>query len=501
MVSLIRHSLSFHWKRIPVTGRICLFGIIFFNLAALWGVHTTIWGDWQEYLMMQVGVAEFGRIDVVPEAAPIAEKYLRQENPFLNLPWKYDYLGIYVNKPASVAGAYRSPVDGRYYFGHFFFYNILTVPAHYFCRLVGVSPFRAMTLTNAWLICLVLFYICFENRLQPSSRLWALILATFSPMAWYFDFKGPEVLTQASVFAATVAWLVGRHVLSAIFILPGTLQNPSAAAFFLLPFFSLIIRKEYRKLLTTLSLSLLSFAPALFYYLHFQTPNVLVRGSMNPDNITVARLAGVYLDLQQGMVVGFPFTMTAYVLLSFYLFQKRKFWFLALLPVTVLMLLPLLAQENWHPGQIRILRYAAWAGMMLQAGLIGLFQEVSPRILRTAVISLIAANAVYIAVCGYVWQHDYYYCDFNKAARWVLRHYPHLYHPDIEIFAECTFREERSFSSDSIIVYRDPEPDKIYKVAVRLPVRESFLSDTLGTYYQQHRRLKYAGKGWAYLVP
>lgn len=501
MASLISRLLSIPRRRIPGSAWLCLCGIIFFNWAALWGVHSSIWGDWQEYLMMQVGLAEFGRIDVVPEAAPIAEKYLRQENPSLNLPWKHDYLGIYVNKPASVAGAFRSPVDGRYYFGHFFFYNILTVPAHHLCRLLGVSPFRAMTLTNAWLICLVLFYICFENRLRPASRFWALVLAAFSPMAWYFDFKGPEVLTQASVFAATVAWLVGRHVLSAIFILPGALQNPSAAAFFLLPFFSLMLRKDYRKLLTTVSLSLLTFAPALFFYLHFRAPNVLVAGFMDPANITAGRLAGAYLDLQQGMIIGFPFTLTAYILLSFFFLRERKFWFLAMMPVTVLMLLPLLAQENWHPGQIRVFRYAAWAGMILHAGLIGLFQVVSPWILRTAAMILIATNAFYNAACGYVWQHDYYYCDFNKAARWVLRHYPHLYHPDIEIFAECTFKEERSFSSDSIIVYRDPEPDKIYKVAVRLPVREEFLSDSLGTYYQQHRRLKNAGKGWAYLVP
>jgi hypothetical protein len=364
-----------------------------------------------------------------------------------------------------------------------------------------------MTLTNAWLISLVLVYITSEKKLLPQAQFWAMILAVFSPMAWYLDFKGPEVLTQASVFSAAIAWLAGRPILSALFILPGSLQNPSAAFFSLLPLAFLLFRKEYRKLFITGGISLLSLLPSLFYYVKFRQPNLLVAGFINPDNITLRRLAGAYLDVQQGMVVGFPFVLLAFIFLCFYsvLFHKcelnYKVWLVV--PVSVIMLLPLLAQENWHPGQIRLLRYAAWVGMLFQAALLIPFQSsinFSP-ILRIIVSVCILLNSYYIAYLGFVWQKDYYYCDFNKTARWLLSHHPYCYNPDIEIFAECVFKEEKDFSKDSLIIYHAPSTGAIKKVAVRLPAAVKLLADSLGEYYLRHQNLKIVEKGWAYLRP
>lgn len=90
--------------------------------------------------MMQVGLAEFGRVHVVPEAAIIAEKYLQEIDLSSKLYWKDSYLQMNDSEVKAMAGAYKSTKNGKYYFGHFFLYNILTIPAHFFCKAAGIPP-------------------------------------------------------------------------------------------------------------------------------------------------------------------------------------------------------------------------------------------------------------------------------------------------------------------------------------------------------------------------
>ncbi|MCX7650699.1 MAG: hypothetical protein N2050_09125 [Flavobacteriales bacterium] len=487
--------------------RIALAGLwlmcaVFLHGAAFRWLPTRIWGDWQEYLMMQVGIAEYGRLSVVPEAAEKADHYVQEADTSARLLWRADFEKLAHAEIPAVAGAYRSPRNGKYYFGHFFFYNILTVPAHYLCLWLDIPPFRAMTLTNVWIWLAVLAYVLLENRFPWKARALAFALGVLSPMAWYLDFKGPELLTQAGIFAAVLSCLARRPFLSITCTLVAALQNPSAAAWMIVPLWRLVKEKNYLKLVKGLILASLVWLPSAFYMYLFNTPNVLASSFLQTENITLSRLWSAYLDLQQGLILGYPLAFPIFLIWALVRAFKKDFEGLAWLGITVLMWLPLLSQSNWHPGQIRMLRYGAWIGLVFQAGLVGIYLQTSKNIFKYLLSVVLGFNIWYFIATGFIFQQNYYYCDFNSAVRWVFRNRPSWYNPDIEIFAECVLKFEKDFTQDSILIYRDPKSGAPLKVAIKKGLSDSFLRNSLDEHFLLRNPYRSpAGRNWFYLNP
>lgn len=492
-------SRAFPYQKVLLWILVTAFSL-FFIICSIYLIPTKIWGDWQEYLMMQVGLAEFGKVHVVPEAAINAEKYIQEVDTSYKLYWKDSYLQMNDSKVSAMAGAYKSKRNGKYYFGHFFLYNILTIPAHNFCKGVGIPPFRAMSLTNALMIVALLIYLGLEKGLSVPTRIVGVLLAVFSPLSWYLDFKGPEVMTQASVFAAMTGFMANRTLLPVTIITISSMQNPSSAAFLLPVLGRLVMNKNWKKLFLSCLVASFICLPVIFNLYHFGKANIMASHALQMQLLSGKRLWSAFFDLQQGMIVGFPVTMPLFLFLVIYAFFKKELLPFIWIPVVIVMLLPLLTQGNWHPGQIRMLRYSAWAGMVFHAGVLWVFSN--PLLFKYKKIALffVLVTIFYFINTKFVFQQNYYYCEFNNTTRWILRNYPDCYNPEIEIFAECTFKYEKDFSEDSLIVYRDPLTGEVAKVAVRKGISEAFLRDTLGEYAKNHTKRRTAGQVWEYLL-
>lgn len=350
------------------------------------------------------------------------------------------------------------------------------------------------------MVAALLFYLGLENRLSISARLVGVLLAVFSPLSWYLDFKGPEVMTQAAVFAAMIGYLANRTLFPVTIITLCAMQNPSSGAFLLPVLGRLLINKNWKKLLLCCLIASFICLPIIFNLYHFGKPNIMASHALHLQLLSGKRLWSAFFDLQQGMIVGFPFTMPLFLFLAIYALFKWELSPLTWIPIVILMLLPLLAQGNWHPGQIRVLRYSAWAGMVFQAGVLWAFLNPSLFKFQNIVLFLVFITMFYFIKTKFVFQQNYYYCEFNDTAKWFLRHYPDCYNPEIEIFAECTFKYEKDFSEDSLIIYQDPLTGDTAKVAVRRGISEVFLRNILGEYAKSHNKRKNAGQGWEYLM-
>lgn len=379
---------------------------------------------------------------------------------------------------------------GEYFGYHFWIYPLINLPAKAFLAALRMNELKAFQLTNAILISLTLVYVLLFSKQSPFARFTLTLLYLSGCIFFYLLWPHPEVCIAASILISGCAFLDQRIYLAAIAACLATLQNPSVVfllasilIFFVVKNFKSHIlpnpRDFLKKYIWLGFIAVISLFPYVFYYYHYQIPNLIVaRGFVNPNLISWERFLSTLFDLNQGLVVGFPgvlfgiVILLAYRIISVILKQKRPIVNQSdiLLVAFLLMLQPTLSQTNWNHGQEIFSRYAFWGGMALIIWVSANIAEVKG-LLKYWLLPIILGLQIFPNELFFKRPWDGHYLKMKYPAAKVLSYFPNWYNPEPEIFAERTRGYERfgeviaPNQSESPFIYVDQNGD-IRKILV-----------------------------------
>jgi hypothetical protein len=361
---------------------------------------------------------------------------------------------------ARVLPNYHAGRDGRLYCYHFWAYSFAGLPARRLLESRGLSPLRALPVTNAVLFGLVLVAVAFLPW-TGSRRLALGSLLLLSPALGFLMWPHPEVLSFALVALALVLAARGRHAAAVLAAALASLQNPPLVLLVALLWAgAVLVAWRKRGVGTALLATLTAFPallPAVFFQWHFGVFNLSVRPSEAAESLSALRALDLAIDPNLGLLAHAPLTLLLGVGGALGALRRRQ----VTPALLVLVLLPLLAwattaNGNWNNDTAGPSRYTVWMLPLLAfvaAGEIALgptrpLGRVAAWLLALAVATQAAAV---LARGGPLARSDF--LEHSWAARLVLDHRPSLYRPAPEVFVERTLHHEGSFEAP--VVYRD----------------------------------------------
>ncbi len=437
-------------------------------LAALALTRPSKSGDFQEYALMTIALANHASPDIRQGDITVAER-LSPEIGFVEL---------HAQLRAGMARGDKAPFPGfmgserGYYAIHFFAYSALAAVPFKLLDSAGAPPLKAFQIVNmAALTILVLALYRYSRSVKRT--VFATLLFLLSGGLLYSNWCSPEFMTASALLAALVYTALGRPYVAALLAGLAAMQNPPLVFFSV---FAPLIRIAYiradedaawpaaiRRVLTrhTVLASILQAAlaalPAAYNYLVWGVPSIIAVLATYPPFITPLRLVSFYFDLNQGMIVAFPVVMLLVIVQLFARGGRR--W----LPHTLLALLfsvalaiPSLSTVNWNSGASGVMRYAFWGAMPLLYLVLNWMQR-APRWPLALLVAMLLFQA---GMVKYARSYDHE--TFGPAPLFVLRHFPSLYTPEPEIFFERNTGQDGSMHADRVIAYPDLQhPTKI----------------------------------------
>ncbi|MBK1990862.1 hypothetical protein A0J48_025705 [Sphaerospermopsis aphanizomenoides BCCUSP55] len=344
---------------------------------------------------------------------------------------------------------------GEYFGYHFWLYPLINLPAKAFLAVFRLNELKAFQLTNSLLIGITLSYVLLFSKQSPVVKWVIATLYLLGCSFFYLQWPHPEVFIAAMIVISGCALLEQRFYVAAIASTLATLQNPSVV-FLLAAILILFIAKNFnsdtlkhplvfiKKHIWMAVIAILTFFPYIFYYYHYQIPNLIVkRGFVDPKLISWSRFTSTLFDLNQGLIVGFPgvmlgvFTILVYRLILVVVKKKRPIFNSSdiLLVAFFLMLQPTLSQTNWNHGQEIFSRYTFWAGMALIVWLGANLEEVK-NLLKYSLLSIVFLLQLVPNELFFRHPSDGHYVKMKSQAAWVLSNFPSWYNPEPEIFSE-----------------------------------------------------------------
>jgi hypothetical protein len=266
---------------------------------------------------------------------------------------------------------------------HFWFYPLISVPFAAVLGALGLPAAYGFIAVN------IAFFLGAIWALQRSTALSrfgkAVVLLSFAmtTITWYVAWPHPEVFTACLLLVASLASLERRHGWAALAASVAALQNPSAILMLggigLVILADAISARRQAGTLRTLVFQALRLVPGAAVASVPYIYNLLVLGVANPivangyvdlGQITLAKLASLLFDPNQGFAIGFPFVVTVFLVVVPW---RVVAWFRhgvapiraedALLVAVLAMAIPVLGQINFNAGQYYASRYVSWIGV------------------------------------------------------------------------------------------------------------------------------------------
>jgi hypothetical protein len=437
-----------------------------------------ITGDGNEYVMMSHGFvhhatpelrpSDIADIDALPESL-VAESSLERR--------------VIDTVPQSLrenAGIPLGFADGKAW-GiqsiHFWMYSLLAAPFSAATAALGKNLALAFSLLNFLALALTIRSIL---RWYPAIDVTgAAVLAMLGPV-FYLHWTGPEVMSACCVLLATLAIVRRDFALAVALAGLGATQNPSIVGLILAAGVYrsvLVLRPAWASgpapqtsawrdaALVALGI-LLAALPYAFNLAVFGVPSVIAKYYTNLTFISWERFESLFIDLDQGMILGLPGLFLGLVLLPACLepsFRRRWCAYAAIaLALTAGLAIPTLVSNNWNSAHVVFIRYAYWTGMPLVAVFIVGLVLLSWR-RRLAILACVGLCQI-TAIAALGWPHSGGPPQHSPLGKWVLDHYPAFYNPDTEIFYERELHEERSPTPEETVVHRGPAgPTKLMR--------------------------------------
>jgi hypothetical protein len=354
---------------------------------------------------------------------------------------------------------YHAAESGKLYCYHFWAFPLAGLPARGLLSLLGLSPLRALPLTNAVAFGLALAG-CGWLPWSPARRRWLLGLLLLSPALAFLMWPHPEVFSFAFVslaLALTARGCLAAGVLAAAF---ASLQNP--------PLVLLVVglvaaalaaasrgRRPRAAVLAAVA-ALPAVAAPLFFEVNFGVWNLSVRPSEAAESLSASRGLDLALDPNLGLLPHAPVTLAIAFAVALATLARRR-----LEPaLLVLLLAPLLAiactaNSNWNNDTAGPSRYVVWIFPLLAFVVAGGASSPERPLARAAgwalALALFTQAVPLLARGGPLAPSDF--LRHSWAARLALDHWPRLYNPAPEVFVERTLGHEGPFEGP--VVYRD----------------------------------------------
>ena len=400
------------------------------------------------------------------------ERFLKESQSKEKAPVRTEFGGFYRNKNANVYGY------------HFVFYSLLNVPARCMTDLFNVHPIHAFKYTNLACWTLLLILILFLRKQLVFDEV-LLFLAAFLSAAFYYNtWTHPELTTVVLLMASFIFLNQERFHLALLTCALATLQNQPLV--FVLLWMYVYVWNKQRYAIKPLFLyglyGLIIFIPALYFYSLFGTTSLIKdAGFLASENISLSRITGFYVDLNQGMILSIGLFLLLYMVLLVQrlviIIKTRKAESWDLIPL-VLMSMTLLvsAMNNWNHGMAIVNRYAVWMGVPLLFHVFHLMRDFSIRAQVPLVLSALISQGILLSVHLPYNQFDWSNLQHMPIAKWVLDHHPSWYNPDPQIFIARTNRVFDFTKNSSPVLYFNNK-NRLVKLAVH-----SENLDTLSTF-------------------
>ncbi len=479
-----------------------------FFLSFISRFETRIYGDGHEYVLQTEAIASHGTPEIFPEdtEALLSHVYPVDRSDYFKGLLEFQQNPDTPMPPNGCIGFYYTP-DSQLYSYHFSFYSYLAVPVRWALQLLKDDWLKSFALLNTLLLLLPLGYIVFYSTLSIENRIALFLLIFFSPILWYLRWPHTEVLTASLIALSLLCFSDSRFHASIFIAAIASLQNQPVALLILLPLWG--YWKEQQKirfpiiLLTGMSVAII-LTPALFYYSHYGTSNLIVAiGSASIHNINFTRIWDFFFDLNQGIIAGYPIIVVLFMILLARIAWIKQF---SLLFVYLVVLIGIAASAamtiNWNMGQAGISRYAIWAGMIL---LVPVFSEKikNKLVFLTVFGTTLIIQTFILNSFGMLNVNDGSCLAHNATARWVLSTNPSLYNPEMETFQERSLGREGILKevmiNGPLFFYRlDGKATKAIVAYNRLDTCDFFATQNTRI-QEKFKNLKFNQQGFAYL--
>ncbi|NBX37907.1 MAG: hypothetical protein EBR54_00645 [Flavobacteriia bacterium] len=455
---------------------IALFGLVLFRYFANEEPYPT--GDGIEYILTTEAWKNHASPDIRPtDYCSFKADFLKHQTWESNYKrTAFDEVEQFLNEKPEIrkeyGGFYRSS-SGKVYGYHFVFYSLVNVPSRALVSWLNVHPIKAFLYTNLLFWLGFFAWILFGSAKQLMKNVFLLGILFFGGSFYYCAWTHPESLTCVLVGLSLWLLLQKKFHGALLFCALATLQNQPIC--FLLLWMFLVVAWEYKfKVINLLIYPLygaIAFLPSLYFYVLFGTTSLIKdAGFLSTDNVTLPRVLGFFLDLNQGMVLGIGLFLFLYfglwVRRVWQIVQTRKFDPWDLMPFVVLAITLLVAcMNNWNHGMAIINRYAVWVEVMVLMHVFVLLGDWNTRI-KASLVTLCGVSQLTLLYIHLPWNRfDWSNIQHMPLAKWAMRYDPTMYNPDPQIFIART-NQVFDFTKNASPVFYFDEHNRLKKVAV-----------------------------------
>lgn len=337
---------------------------------------------------------------------------------------------------AELAHRFVLSPDGRQYAMHFWLYPLAAVPARVALAAAGWPVFNALVVTNAMLAAIAIWMVLFTGGNRMADRVALAATLAITPVLWYVAFTGVEVFCWAFVLLSLMALDRERPGLAAVLAGVAAAQNPPLVFLAFVPAGVAAARLDWRSSRRALAGASIALLPMAFYAWTVGTLSPLTRAHVDLGGVSVARTAGLLLDLDFGLLAYVPVLVLLLPIALVRLARTREPHRLLLLGALVATTLVAETQTNWNSAGMGLHRYAVWMLPMLTWIVLDGWSARGRVLVASAVVATSGAVLLVDAPDETNW------LAHRHAAAWAMRAAPTWYHPEFEVFAERSAHAE-----------------------------------------------------------
>jgi len=262
-------------------------------------------------------------------------------------------------------GYLKSPVDGRWYSVHFWGYSLISIPLRLLLTLFGLPGMKAFELLNLLVFFGSVAAMLFVAKMQPLKRAVFASVLVLSPIVWYVPWSSPEAFTAALVVFSIVFFSRKQYALATLFAAVASTQNQPlllvTAAYVVYAAIQLLPERRNGEMVRVALAGAVALVPMAFYFATFRLLSPLSAGFAGWDNVSVARFAGFFFDLDMGLLPYLPFVTLGFVVAVAVAIVRFDRWAIARAAVIAgMVILAATTARGWNSASVGLMRYGVW---------------------------------------------------------------------------------------------------------------------------------------------
>lgn len=460
--------------------------LIFILLLVVFTKPTYPTGDGVEYILTTEALFNHQSFDIRAEDSKSYKKQATLKQEWNSVPKHqiYDSLEKFFSKRESLeyldvcAASYYVNKEHKIYVHHFVFYSLLNLPMRYVMQWTSNEPLIGFDLTNVLFITLTCILLLFYTKNSFWQALAITLIFFFNGIFWYIKWTHTEVLTCCLVTASLFLFFNKRLYVSIFLMALASLQNQPLAilVLFMVAYTIVTNRFTIKSFFLSGLCSWIVLLPSMFYYYLFGITNLVSHGGyLDKHNLSIDRLIGFFVDLDQGAILAIPLILPGYLILLLFFtiksIRERTIELSLFIPIAILLIACLVSMmTNWVHGMAVINRYAIWVSAIISVHFYFLLlktdiKETTRSFILVAVILFQITFILYFQFTSLSEGDSFKHKPHTK---WVLNHFPSLYNPDPSIFINRTLHKRIQLTDSTLspVLYLGNNSNTNIKVAV-----------------------------------